>query len=419
MKKNIFKSIIYILCVIILTVNCFIQTAFAETMTKATKATVTKKAADTTKATVTAKSPVTAKKITNPDLNGVWAEQALTLVMAKGKIEGVKINTKFIVSPNKAITRAEFAAIYARCKGLSLNTKNVQALKDVPKDAWYKSAVDKVTSNLIMTDITQGAFRPNQYITRSDAALLVTKTCKLETKENLNAFENLGKYTDVEETKPYYNSVMICKFKEILSGYTKTMFVPTGYLTRYEAVMLFSKLINPTLKPASTPQPTPKPVATTPLPTPTIDPIPVYANVGIIGNSIQGTRGKKVIFKVTGYGMTDLGTFDFKICFDPTKVLATNVYQGTIKPNDYLKGAGDIDLSKADSGFITINSSNNEKTALDRGIMFIIVFDILPKATGSTEITFKSKEGNEPIIKDTSGTGIKPLSIINGSITIN
>lgn len=46
---------------------------------------------------------------------------------------------------------------------------------DVPADAWYAKAVEFVTERGLMTGYEDGTFRPNDHLTRAEAATILMR----------------------------------------------------------------------------------------------------------------------------------------------------------------------------------------------------------------------------------------------------
>ncbi len=46
---------------------------------------------------------------------------------------------------------------------------------DVPNDAWYAKAVEKVNDMGLMLGYEDGTFRPNDKLTRAEAAIILTR----------------------------------------------------------------------------------------------------------------------------------------------------------------------------------------------------------------------------------------------------
>lgn len=46
---------------------------------------------------------------------------------------------------------------------------------DVPADAWYTKAVEFVTERGLMTGYEDGTFRPNDHLTRAEAATILKR----------------------------------------------------------------------------------------------------------------------------------------------------------------------------------------------------------------------------------------------------
>jgi len=79
-------------------------------------------------------------------------------------------------APDKAVTRAELAAMVASTSGINLQPKQ-NSFADVPVDSWYAPSVAALKQAGIITGI-QGKYYPEQLATREEVITMVTRTHK-------------------------------------------------------------------------------------------------------------------------------------------------------------------------------------------------------------------------------------------------
>ena len=106
--------------------------------------------------------------------------------------------------------------------------------------------------------------------------------------------------------------------------------------------------------------------------------------------------------------MKDTASFSFNISYDSSKVAAARVIKGSLKEGDYISST----LSSAESGSITVSSGGGSGTYNDSGVIFTILFNILPEASGKTSVTLSGS------VKNKDGNAMNPFSVENGSINI-
>lgn len=79
--------------------------------------------------------------------------------------------------PNKRVTRAEAAIILSRFSGFYLKTKvDQEVYADVPLDHWASPAIAAAKTAGLFEYLGEGRFGPNDYLTRAEAAELLSKT---------------------------------------------------------------------------------------------------------------------------------------------------------------------------------------------------------------------------------------------------
>ena len=94
------------------------------------------------------------------DTAGHWAKGAINDLSSRLIVNGVGQNT---FKPDKAITRAEFAAIVV--KALGLEPKGSADFTDVKTPDWFTGYVGTAGSKGLISGYSDGSFKPNQKIT--------------------------------------------------------------------------------------------------------------------------------------------------------------------------------------------------------------------------------------------------------------
>ncbi|NBD25667.1 S-layer homology domain-containing protein [Paenibacillus glycinis] len=111
------------------------------------------------------------------DMKGHWAEQAVKTLAAKHIVTGV--DEQHYV-PGRSITRSEFATMLMRTvawNGKADQPAGANPFNDVPAGQYYADAVTQAASLGIVTGY-QGAFRPNDGITREEAVVALVRAAK-------------------------------------------------------------------------------------------------------------------------------------------------------------------------------------------------------------------------------------------------
>lgn len=118
------------------------------------------------------------------DISGHKNQQAIEELARRGIING---STELEYSPDKTMTRAEFATIVVRALGLSSSASNV--FSDICEKDWFFSFVTTAYSYGIVNGVSKDAFSPHGKITREQAATMVSRVAKL-----------CGVYSDIDST---------------------------------------------------------------------------------------------------------------------------------------------------------------------------------------------------------------------------
>jgi hypothetical protein len=150
-------------------------------------------------------------------------------------------------SPNKEITRAEFAAIVIRALGLKAETTE-SSFADIKDTAWYAGYVDTAVSYGVITGYSNGKFGPNDKITREQAMTMIARAMKLTglyttlTDAEMNA--QISFYADGASSSKYAKEgVAACLKKGVISGKSSNKLAPKAYITRAEVAVIIERML--------------------------------------------------------------------------------------------------------------------------------------------------------------------------------
>ena len=167
------------------------------------------------------------------DIKGHWAYETINNFINNGYINGYEDKT---FKPDNSITRAEFIKIFNRY--FSLTNKSGQSLNDTANH-WAKDEIDIAITNNIISGFEDKTFRPDEPITREQAALVISNHKKLQN----NNFNNLSKYKDSSSVSSWAkDAVEAILEKGYMNGYSDNTLKPKSPLTRAEAVTLLSRV---------------------------------------------------------------------------------------------------------------------------------------------------------------------------------
>ena len=140
------------------------------------------------------------------------------------------------VKPAGNITRAETAAILFRLmdegsRKTYYSTKS--GFRDVASGSWYNTYVATLNNAGVITDSSNGYFRPNEAITRAELAAMLAKFS--ETTGSANYFN------DVSAKYWAANAIAICAKLGWITGYPDGTFRPDRNVTRAELMAMINR----------------------------------------------------------------------------------------------------------------------------------------------------------------------------------
>lgn len=161
-----------------------------------------------------------------------WAQKSIDRMTSLGFVNGNEYN-EFM--PENFITRAELCAIINRITRATKQTGT--DFSDVDENSWYKKDIDIAVTAGYISGYTDGTMRPENYITRAEAAVLISRVFpnKFTEKKEFGDSVNIGDWAK--------NAIFQLVAAGLLSGYEDTTFRPDEFITRAEAVTIMDKAV--------------------------------------------------------------------------------------------------------------------------------------------------------------------------------
>ena len=140
------------------------------------------------------------------------------------------------VKPTGNITRAETAAILFRLmddasRKTYYSTKS--GFRDVASGSWYNTYVATLNNAGVITDSSNGCFRPNEAITRAELAAMLAKFSETTVAANY--------FNDVSAKYWAANAIAICAKLGWITGYPDGTFRPDKNVTRAELMAMINR----------------------------------------------------------------------------------------------------------------------------------------------------------------------------------
>nr|WP_274528574.1 S-layer homology domain-containing protein [Paenibacillus piscarius] len=181
-------------------------------------------------------------KVTFKDIASVqaWAGRQISVVAAKGAIEGVG-NDNF--APKSNVTRAEFAKMLIRALNLENNSAK-QSFSDVSSTAWYAPYVAVAAEKGIITGRSAAQFDPTATITRAEMATMIARAVKAQKPEAVTNASSLSKFSDAGKiAASLKDGVAFAASNNLVIG-NAGKFNPNNTATRAEAAVIIYRTIN-------------------------------------------------------------------------------------------------------------------------------------------------------------------------------
>ncbi|MGB3977583.1 MAG: S-layer homology domain-containing protein, partial [Tepidanaerobacteraceae bacterium] len=167
------------------------------------------------------------------DISGHWAEATIAKWVQQGLISGYTDGT---FRPDNSITRAEFMALVNRAFGF--DEKAAIGFSDVSANDWFYDEIAKAVKAGYISGYQDGTVKPNQEISRQEAAVALCKALNLELLDNVDQFAD--KASIPSWSRPYIGALAS---KGYMGGYPDGTFRPERHITRAETVTMLDNAL--------------------------------------------------------------------------------------------------------------------------------------------------------------------------------
>jgi len=174
------------------------------------------------------------------DMQGHWArieaEKLVSMLIIEGKGEG-----RF--DPNGGLTRAETAALLVRALGIGTSVQSA-VFSDIAGQ-WYEAAVSSAASVGFVAGYEDGSFRPNDFVTREELAVIFARAIAHDSGAAFNADQGgLELLNDSGEISNWAaGAVQQMLSIGIVKGDNEGNFRPHQTATRAEMAIMLSRLL--------------------------------------------------------------------------------------------------------------------------------------------------------------------------------
>jgi hypothetical protein len=166
------------------------------------------------------------------DINGHWAVAEIEKAVSTGYVKGYPDGN---FRPNTGVTRAEFVAMVDSAFQVPAGPENTP--QDVSSRDWFARDVQSALAAGFVSGYPDGTFRPQEGVSRQEAACMMAKLLKLDIAGNLK-FSDAGAVGNWAQS-----SVSGLVTAGIMSGYPGGTFRPQSVISRAEAVVMINKAL--------------------------------------------------------------------------------------------------------------------------------------------------------------------------------
>ncbi len=174
------------------------------------------------------------RDIQGRDIQGHWAEKQIQSWLDQGWVSGYPDGT---FRPDQEITRAEFATLVNR----RFQFQSMAALyfSDVVGE-WFADEIAKAVEANYLTGYPDGTIRPNNPISRQEAAVVINRLLDLSTSNRIDAGIHFSDAADFPSWA--IQSIAAVAEARIMEGYPDGTFRPGKSITRAEAVATLDRV---------------------------------------------------------------------------------------------------------------------------------------------------------------------------------
>ncbi|QOS81642.1 InlB B-repeat-containing protein [Paenibacillus sp. JNUCC31] len=165
------------------------------------------------------------------DVEGHWAKEVIQQAIRKGIVKGYVDGT---FKPNASITRAEFTVMLMNALQTEYTEANLSFTDRSKIGDWAQSAIARAVQAGFIQGDTDGAFRPNEAVTRAEMAVMVASALQLKAESGTGS-----PFAD-DELIPLWARASVAGLQKsgLLNGKGLNNFAPRDNTTRAEAVKL-------------------------------------------------------------------------------------------------------------------------------------------------------------------------------------
>ena len=171
-----------------------------------------------------------------------WAYESITKMTKEGIMSGYRNGT---FKPNDPLSREEAASLFSNMIGDTPSIMLASSFSDITSDRWSSLAIESVARANIISGYGDNTYRPEQYISRQEFAVVADKFLHYQgyRTEDPTALDAIH-FSDQKFIAPWaQSSVRELALWGFINYSTKGLFNPEKYITRGEAAEITYRLL--------------------------------------------------------------------------------------------------------------------------------------------------------------------------------
>lgn len=175
-------------------------------------------------------------------LSNFWAYESITKMTKEGIMSGYRNGT---FKPNDPLSREEAASLFSNMIGDTPSIMLASSFSDITSDRWSSLAIESVARANIISGYGDNTYRPEQYMSRQEFAVVADKFLHYQgyRTEDPTALDTIH-FSDQKFIAPWaQSSVRELALWGFINYSTKGLFNPEKYITRGEAAEITYRLL--------------------------------------------------------------------------------------------------------------------------------------------------------------------------------
>ena len=171
-----------------------------------------------------------------------WAYESITKMTKEGIMSGYRNGT---FKPNDPLSREEAASLFSNMIGETPSIMLASSFSDITSDRWSSLAIESVARANIISGYGDNTYRPEQYMSRQEFAVVADKFLHYQgyRTEDPTALDTIH-FSDQKFIAPWaQSSVRELALWGFINYSTKGLFNPEKYITRGEAAEITYRLL--------------------------------------------------------------------------------------------------------------------------------------------------------------------------------